>query len=375
MHVRRRSNGVSCASDNDPRAEKQDRGFPVRLSILSRELLLTILLVGAASYLVGLAQDGLWNHQTSNKSLPGHDMLLERVVYAADGRTLISCGWDKQVKFWNVATDAPEWGREIDNLAHNWAVFSFTLTADGKYLASAGSDGFSIWTRQSENGSWELNNEHRGSPYRCLAVSPDRHTLAVGDFTGAIRFWDLEARKELLVLDRFGDQLRTIEFSPSGAFLAACAFSGEFRIWDLRTPSQPRPMTGGPESVQSFTFSPDDRTVAVAQLGPGASALGLWDLRTCSPRLSFSDNMPGNNSLAFSSDGRLMASADKDRTIRFWDTTTGELKRTLKDGVGWVKTLAFSPDGRRIAFGGTNGRIQFRNLNPEGSQQPQTRSS
>ncbi len=79
--------------------------------------------------------------------------------------------------------------------------------------------------------------------------------------------------------------------------------------------------------------------------------------------------MPGNNSLAFSSDGRLMASADKDRTIRFWDTTTGELKRTLKDGVGWVKTLAFSPDGRRIAFGGTNGRIQFRNLDPEGSQQ------
>jgi WD40 repeat protein len=347
----------------------------VRLSILSRELLIAILLAGVASYLIGMAQDGGAGNQLSSKGLAGHDMLLERVVYAADGRTLVSCGWDKQVKFWNMAGDGAEWGREIETLPHDWAVFGLTLTKDGKYMAVAGLGGFKIWTRQSKEGAWELINEHRGGPYRSVAVAPDRRTLAVGHVDGSIRFWDIEARKELLVLDRFGDQLRSIEFSPSGSFLAASSFSGEFRIWDVRVPTQSRVMAGLSGSVQSFAFAPDDRTFAMAQAGPRVSGLSLWDLETCSPRLTLSDNMAGNNSLAFSCDGSIMASADKDKTIRFWDTATGQLEGTLKEGVGWVKTLAFSPDGKRIAFGGSTGRIQFRDLSTIGGRLTQTHSS
>lgn len=375
MRFRRRSTGNSRADNCDPGTEKRDRSCPVRLSILSRELVVTILLVGVAGYLVSIAHYGMTENQPGKKSLPGHDMLLERVIYAADGRTLISCGWDKRVRFWNVAGDEAQWGREIDSLPHDWAVFALAFTEDGKYLAAGGLGGFTIWTRESKDGTWELKNEHRGGTYRCLAVSPDQHTLAVGGYDGTIRLWDMQARKEMRVLDRFGDQLRIMEFSPSGSFLAASAFNGEFRIWDLRTPAQPHALDGGPDSVQSFVFAPDDRTLAVAQSGPRVTALGLWDLRTCNPRLPLSDNLAGNNTLAFSSDGRVMASADKDLTIRFWDTTTGVLEGTLKDGVGWVKTLAFSPDGRQIAFGGSNGRIQFRNLLLPSGQQTQTHSS
>ena len=229
--------------------------------------------------------------------------------------------------------------------------------------------GFTIWTSQHKDGTWELNNEHRGGAYRCLAVSPDRHTLAVGGFDGTLRLWDIQAGKEMSVLDRFGDQLRAIGFSPSGSYLAASSFGGEFRIWDLRTPAQPHTLAGEPNSVQSFLFAPDDRTMAVAQSGPRATALGLWDFRTWNPRLPLSNNLAGNNSLAFSSDGRVLASADMDATIRLWDTTTGNLQGTLHDGVGWVKTVAFSPSGRQIAFGGNNGIIQFRNLLPPGRQQ------
>jgi WD40 repeat protein len=338
-------------------------------------LLIAVLLAGLASYLIGMAQDGAAGNQPSNKGLPGHEMLLERVVYAADGRTLISCGWDKKVKVWNMASDGAEWGRELDTLAHDWAVFGLTLTQDGKYMAAAGLGGFTIWTRQSKEGAWELINEHRGGPYRSLAVAPDRRTLAVGHGDGTIRFWDLEARKEIRILDRFGDQLRSIEFSPSGSFLAASSFSGEFRIWDVRVPTQSRVMAGLSSSVQTFSFAPDDRTFAMAQTGPHASALSLWDLETCSPRLTLSDNMAGTNSLAFSCDGRMMASADKDKTIRFWDTATGQLDGTMKDGVGWVKTVAFSPDGKRIAFGGSTGRIQFRDLSSIGGQLTQTQGS
>jgi len=361
--------------DRDPGAADRDRRCPVRLSILSRELLVAVVLASVAGYLASMAQDGMTESQPAKQILRGHDMLLERLVYAEGGRTLISCGWDKQVRFWSLAEDRSDWGREIDSLHHNWPVFALAITDDGRNLAAGGAGGFTIWNRQIKDGTWQLVAEHRGGTFRCLAASPDNRTLAVGNCDGVVRLWDIQARKEMFILDRFGDQLRTIEFSPSGSFVAASAFNGEFRIWDLKSPAQPRVVAGGPESVQSFAFAPDDRTLAVAQWGPRATALGLWDVQTGNPRLPLSGNLAGNNTLAFSPDGRTMASADQDSTIRFWDTRTGELEETLHDGVSWVKALAFSPDGRRIAFGGGDGRIQLRNLPLKIRQQTQTHSS
>ncbi len=374
MRIRRQTTGNPRATESDPGAAERDRSYPVRLSILSRELLVAILLAGVAGYLISMTQDVMTVSQPAKRSLRGHDTLLERLVYAEDGRTLISCGWDKHVKFWDLAKDQAQWGREIDSLPHNWPVFALAITDDGRYLATGGAGGFTFWTRPNKDGTWELIDEHRGGNFRCLAASPDNHTLAVGGSDGVLRLWDIQARKELLVLGRFGDDLRTIGFSPSGSFLAGSAFSGEFRIWDMRNPSRPRALTGGPASVQSFVFAPDDLTLAVAQSGARATALGLWDVQTGNPRLPLSDNRAGNNTLAFSADGRVMASADQDSTIRFWNTRTGELEETLQDGVGWVKTLAFSPDGRQIAFGGSNGSIQLRSLPLKDSQLTQTRN-
>jgi hypothetical protein len=338
-------------------------------------LLVAFLLVGVTGFLVSMADDGMTEGQPANRNLRGHDALLERLVYTEHGRTLISCGWDKHVRFWDLAEDQPEWGREIDRLPQSWPVLALAITTDGRNLAAGGPGGFTIWTRESKAGTWELTEEHRGGYFRCMAASPDNRTLAIGGPDGVIRLWDVQARQEMSILDRFGDSLRSIEFSPSGSFIAASAFSGEFRVWDLKAAARPRALAGGPESVQSFEFAPDDRTLAVAQSGPLANALGLWDLRTGNKRLPLSENVAGNNSLVFSADGRVMASADQDLTIRFWDTRTGELEDALHDGVGWVKTLAFSPDGRQIAFGGSDGSIQIRYLPLKGSQQTQTHGS
>jgi len=375
MRFRLHTAGNPSAIKRDPAATERVQSSPVRLSILTWERLMVILLVAVGGLLVSMTDDGTTGGDPARQSLRGHDALLERLVYAEDGRTLISCGWDRQVRFWDLAKDQREWGRELDSLPQNWPILALAITDDGKNLAAGGPGGFTIWTRESMDGTWKLTAEHSGGSFRCLAASPDNRTLAFGGSDGVIRLWDVQARKELFVLDPLADSLRTIEFSPSGLFIAAAAFSGEFRVWDLKSAAQPRALTGGPVSVQSFAFAPDDRTLAVAQLSERVTALGLWDLRTGHRRLPPSEYMAGNNSLAFSADGRVMASADQDLTIRFWDTRTGELEETFHAGVGWVKTLAFSPDGRQIAFGGGDGSIHFRNLPLKGRQQTQNHSS
>jgi WD40 repeat protein len=97
----------------------------------------------------------------------------------------------------------------------------------------------------------------------------------------------------------------------------------------------------------------------------------LWDYRNEKEVMQLAANDCGINDLAVSPDGRMLASAHRDRSIRFWDLRTGQLMATIAEGVGWVKTLAYAPDGRRIAFGGQSGVVQFLKLDeqsmPEGA--------
>ena len=181
-----------------------------------------------------------------------------------------------------------------------------------------------------------------------------------------IRLWDLVSMKELRDLGRAPDELRAVEFSPD--WHVACHVHLRRRAPPLGPGIQGSTADRAADSRGGrvvCTFVPGTRVLAIAQSAVDAKGLFLWDPEGARRRMWLSDNGKGNNALAISPDGRTLASADKDRSIRFWDLATGQLKGTLHEGVGWVRTLAFSPDGRRIAFGGQSGTVQFRDVDRE----------
>src|SRR5690242_20229670 len=106
------------------------RRCAVRLSILGWEVLLVVMvLAGAAGYLVVRDADGDHGHPAGRPTLGGNDGPLEAVPFAPGVRTLLSCGWDKQVRLWDLGVDPPGGGREIDSLYQGSHLFSIAITA------------------------------------------------------------------------------------------------------------------------------------------------------------------------------------------------------------------------------------------------------
>lgn len=120
-----------------------------------------------------------------------HALVFRPVSDAAAG-VVPACatgGDDRTVRVWQ-----PEIGRMVRIVRrHAGAVFALAYAIDGASLFSAGAEGV---IRRIDADSDEILNEwpaHTDWIYS-LAISPDGLSLASGDWTGAVKVWDLSAQ-------------------------------------------------------------------------------------------------------------------------------------------------------------------------------------
>ena len=122
---------------------------------------------------------------------------------------------------------------------------------------------------------------HKDSTVRSLLFAPDGRTLATLDSEGAIRLWDIAARKQRACWSDAKMPFQCLTYSPDARLLAAVNVRG-VHLWEPATGRALRSLPQNLASIASVCFSAEARFLAIAErsrLGFDQASVHLFELR------------------------------------------------------------------------------------------------
>eukprot|EP00300_Choanocystis_sp_HF-7_P001716 c11379_g2_i1.p2 GENE.c11379_g2_i1~~c11379_g2_i1.p2 ORF type:complete len:327 (+),score=68.64 c11379_g2_i1:37-981(+) len=175
----------------------------------------------------------LWDLNTgkTERRFVDHSKDVLSVAFSADNRQIVSGSRDKSIKLWNTLGQC-----------------KFTITEDGHQgwvscvrfspnqatpiIVSGGWDKVvKVWNLT--NCKLKTNLTGHNGPVNTVTVSPDGSLCASGGKDGTAMLWDLNEGKHLYQLEA-GDQINALCFSPNRYWLCAATNEG-IKIWDLES--------------------------------------------------------------------------------------------------------------------------------------------
>lgn len=175
----------------------------------------------------------LWDAESGSKikSLAGFETAapVYHASFAQNSRHVI---WNSRSRVQLTDSESGQTGMSFDH--EDW-VTSFSLSSDGKYLATTAAATVQghfiptvlIWDTDTGETRMLMNSEE---PYDGLAFCPDTHLVAVLE-EKIITIIDLDQFNKPAELFMPGSPIASMAFSPDGTSLAAFNRDGEFIIW------------------------------------------------------------------------------------------------------------------------------------------------
>jgi WD40 repeat protein/ankyrin repeat protein len=158
----------------------------------------------------------------------GHTALVNSLQFTADGKTLMSCGYDNTVFLWNVTSG-------------------------------------SVIRKFSVKG---------GNAPECAVISRDGRTVAIGYEYHDVRLYDALTGRVLRELSLPNQNTWGIGLSPDGRRITAGGDDGILRVWDVANGRLLHSMVAHTGSIQQVVFSAAGRTIASLD---GHGTLRFWD--------------------------------------------------------------------------------------------------
>ncbi|MFF2543155.1 hypothetical protein ACFVUY_11400 [Kitasatospora sp. NPDC058063] len=281
---------------------------------------------------------------------------------------LVTGGENNQLEFWNIQDP-----RHPNNLltaqplsGRTSTIRSAAFDGSGQLLAVAhGNGAVSLWNLSNPYYPSLVTELPTVSSYPADRVffTPDGHTLAARDDSGAVVLWSVPPT----LLPGGGP----VAFSADGRRLATSNGISNSLLWDLADPRRPTrlgsPRTGAPQPASALAFSPDGRTLALGSPAAGGTGGAIWLTDVTDPGRPVPLGRPlggpatSVSALAYGPDGRFLVALGDEGRLFLWDVADplapAPLGPPLAVPSRTLTGLALSRDGHTLAAGDTTGGV------------------
>jgi WD40 repeat protein len=264
-----------------------------------------------------------------------------------DDRTILTGGWDNEVKVWDATT-----GEQTARLTgHGAAVRAIAWRPPRRTVITTSDDG--------TLGEWDLATKKRLRTLRAhdqsviaAAVSPDGRLVATGSEDGVTKLWDLEDGR-LVASFPMSERAcaNALAFSPDGTRWLAGGSDGSLVVRDRSGTTVSTLVRKGP-TIRGCAFFPDGKRFVT---GGGERVVTIHDLAT-----GATERLEGHTdtiiAVAVSPDGTRVVSGSRDTSVRIWDVSTRACTKVdfhIQD----VNAVAVTSDGRHVLSGSLDNRI------------------
>ena len=332
------------------------------------------------------------------RRIEGHGDHVNSVCITADGKRIISRGWDYALRVWdletgrclqrlNIGHDACEtpngrlavslrgelqvWDLETGACVRSMGIKRIKKSVRLELIAVTTDARLAVFADYIEPDRSLVFGGKGGIPIPRLFDSGDGteeelppHKKRERPVSYPLRVWDLEKRSWRRPLSGHTDRVTSLAVAADGRRAVSASFDETLRVWDLETGLCLRVLEEAPHFFDCVSITPDGRSAIAGSF----SSIRLWDLDTGHCLRIMEGHHSSIKSVSVTPDARLAVSGGSDRTIRLWDLETGECLRLLEGHSSEITSVSVTADGRRAVSGSGDHSIRVWDLETGRSQ-------
>lgn len=248
------------------------------------------------------------------KSFGAHRGIVWMVEYHPSRPLMVSSGDDAKIKLWNTETYELVRSWEADS-----AVRGIAISPDGQRLVAGDRDG-TLHIFDIDSDKELARTTHAGS---ILAVdySADGKLIASAGSEKTVFVFDAESLDQRQALAGHDGPIYNLRFAPKGNQLASVGWNKNVRVWNTDTANEELKLTGSEGDVWGVEFCADATHLVTSDQEGTARA---WDLATGQVVTTLRGHSAAVHNISLDPTARRVATSSRDGTIRVWDMSSVE---------------------------------------------------